>query len=699
MTSQVTGQATGQATGQVSGQVSGRQGRAGAAKGLRRRYHRISARIGTGTAALLMVCAPFLVFLALPPFQIGVWFQSEPVAAGLHGLSALCALSIAVALWGGSRLAMRAIASPLVVIPLALAVWSLLVGAFFHHLPGLSWFGTPQQGEGIAWYLDLAVLTIAGRMAWRLPRIRRWIALAALVALIIGIVICLPGDEKRKWSLYRFQDYFAFHGLFTTAILLTYGRIGKPWHWLGALMVGLLAVIVSGNQTAVLLGLVVPPLALAAVGLLRRRPMWLRGFAVLSVVVMPLIMIAAVSWVGERQPGGSLWSRWLHYHATIDAIGTQPLSALSGRGWGHYADILNVHLPVERINFVGIDGIEADWDAVRNKTHYHSHHFLIEGLLSAGIVGLLLAWAYPAALVLTSPTARLKIVFPMALLMVAVLSAWFQLPGSVPLMALAVAGLGGWSGSGLSRIGGTGARATAAVAAITAAALALSAWFVVSFANRAEPAAYRNQAPPEPIADGEARCAAFLAGDLRGGVHLTELYLDYVAALQKRALAGASLSAREAARLDDYICVVTRTIEDGAVMRLRAAALNARADLAFTVPDSHRLPAVQRIFQAWPRDLALFLERAPKRTDIAWKYFTYALGLGQDERVLAMTERILARRPLDPVGLWYSGLVLIADPARRDDGFARMNRALDHGIDRILPVTDRDRAQVRQAAP
>ena len=48
------------------------------------RFERVVGSIGFGLLCLASGSGLLLVWLALPPFQIGLWFDFEPIIAGLH---------------------------------------------------------------------------------------------------------------------------------------------------------------------------------------------------------------------------------------------------------------------------------------------------------------------------------------------------------------------------------------------------------------------------------------------------------------------------------------------------------------------------------------------------------------------------------------------------------------------------------------
>ena len=53
-----------------------------------------------------------------------------------------------------------------------------------------------------------------------------------------------------------------------------------------------------------------------------------------------------------------------------------------------------------------------------------------------------------------------------------------------------------------------------------------------------------------------------------------------------------------------------------------------------------------------------------------------------------MIKHILRLNPNDPVGLWFKGLSLLNDPSKTEQGINALKRALDNGIERLMPIEE-----------
>ena len=652
-------------------------------------------RVGVLVIWLALAAGLAIVFLALPPFQTGIWIQSEPVGLALHAVAALAALGLALALFGGSRAAGAAIRHPFVFLPGALGLCGLALAPSVD-IPMLSWFGTPELGEGIAGHFDLAVLIAGSLVMRRYRRLRRGLAWIALAGTTGVAALTVHTEARWAWAPFWFYDYLAFYGIFLTVILLGALRSrAMPWR-LAVVAYGFAVVVLSGNRAAIVLALVIVPAVWGSLWLLRRRATVARWLAAAGVAAVPLVMIPAVIHGGGDSGVASLHSRLLHLEVAGDALRHAPSLLINGQGWGRHGDRVNVDLPARSVDFLTDQYVGADWDAVSKQVHFHSHHFLVEALLSVGVLGLLLAWAIPVALPLCCRPERIAEAGAFAALSAALFSLWFQLPGSVPYMALAFAAIArpghGRPAPARARfVGATLALATAVVLTVTAisGARVAATMFEAAHANR----------DTEPLsADALADCGHFLTDSGRGGVHLATLFRSFTVDLAAKMADGRPILVQDVARLRDYICAYRREITGGRPSwRLASVGLIVRSELAFALDDPKLKPVANEFLPDWGTALGDYLARARRRGDMAVPYLSWRLAAGDDDAVVAMASRILAGDRDDPVGLWFSGTVLIATPETAAEGIARMRRALALGLERVMPVDAALKTQIRSA--
>jgi hypothetical protein len=652
-----------------------------------------AARIGVALIAAGTLAAPFVIFFSLPPFHTGIWYKNEPVIAALHGVSAVVSLGLALALLGGVGAARRSLWHPFVLLPAALAGWSVLLLPFVP-IPGLSWYGTPEFGQGIAWYLDQAVLVAGALVAVRVRRLRRplaWTTLAALV-LLTGTMV----HTDRDWVLapFMFYDPLAFYGLFGVALLIALFSPARAAWRVAIAGFGVAVVVVSRNLTAMLLALAAPVLVAGGLWLRRRDPRLLVRLAAIAAVVAPVLTTASVWQVGSGLPESSLWSRMLHLEVAARSLADRPAAALTGRGWGSYGEWQLSHLPLGSFDLVGAEQTGANWDAVRGQIHFQSHNYLAEALLSAGLGGLLLTWVVPVALPLFARRRHVLEAGVLAVLASALLSVWAHDAGAVPYVALAFAALARPVRARPWRRGGLVA---AAVVLAIALAQALSAAVVAVDGAEMQRAAVANRDTEGlagvPLDD----CSGYLGDHGRGGVHLATLYRSFAVDLADKLAAGQQITDPDTARLANYICAVQSRIGDTRSLRLANADLLVTAELVIMLDHPKLAPLAAASAAHWRERLEWYLDRAPVRSDMAVPFLGWAFARGDERAVAAVAARLLAHDADEPVGLWYSGAVMMGDPASAASGLSRMRRALAGGLERVMPVDPAIAGRIRNA--
>jgi hypothetical protein len=191
-----------------------------------------------------------------------------------------------------------------------------------------------------------------------------------------------------------------------------------------------------------------------------------------------------------------------------------------------------------------------------------------------------------------------------------------------------------------------------------------------------------------------AACASPLANHGRGYLHhaniLRRLGSDAVGLLA----AGRTLRDGVVERLGRLLCHAREAAlrPDGLV--LGVTAVGVYSDLAFAEAPPSFLESRHKLLAGWQEALERTLILAPERSDLAVPYFSWLLA-GQSEAALAaLANRLLRLNPDDPVGLWFSGVGLLAQPATAERGMSRMSRAIDKGLEEVMPLDDQIRAQV-----
>jgi len=647
------------------------------------------ALASTGAGGGLLV-----LFLALPPFQFGWWYQSEPVAIGLHAAAAVAALGVILLVLARGRRSVKLVMHPLMLLPAALGFWSALTAAFAP-LPSLSWLGTPELGQGIVWHFDLAVLIAAALHIQRVPRLRRILAWIAVASAAVAAALTLHTQQHWAWAPFWFYDYLAFFGLYLPIIVLA-GLRPRRRVWRHAAVIGGLAiVVVSGNRAAIALVLTAGPAMWLLMQLLRHRPGWMRPAATAAAIVAPLVVAAAVHLAGSRAVDAGVQSRYYHQLTVMRTLAGEPFLLATGQGWGHYAAALIANMPIERVDFFGFDG-RADWDGVRRQVHFHTHNFVTEGLVAAGVVGAALAWLFPAAIARFSARRWRVHCAVLAVLLAGLLAVWFQLPGSVPFAALAAASI---AGPRLPRVVPVPKVPYVVVPLVAVLAVqSYAAYAATSGAVAATLMAEANAAALSGEPGTDDGCEATAPDDGRGDVHLSVALRSFSAALTSKAEDGAPPTAGEVRRLGDLLCAADARLARRSSLRLAVVNLLVTADLAFSLRHPAFEPVRSQALAHWRDHLDAFLAVAPDRTDMAYLHLTWLTERGAHDAIRKLAARLLAHDGNDPVGLWFSGATMLEEPDTASEGLDRLVRSLDAGIGRLMDIDDATERRIREAA-
>ncbi len=664
--------------------------------------------IGTGLFVVVLATAVslFSFVIALPPFRFGIWHQSEPAIAAMHVVAGVAALGLAMMVAGDRRFAVM-IAHPFVIMPLTVAVWALFSG-LFHRFPRMEWFGTPQIGEGMLWFLDIAVFTASAIVISRFRRIR-----LALLSCGLIVVIFIGGvtfyrelvDNHFFFVPFYFPDYTAFYGIFIIPIMVAFGGLrGKGWPIIAvATLVGGVLIYLSTNWAAYMLAFFAAPVAWLILSRIKLTLGRRRALAVFGSALVPLTVTAAVVVFNPDSLSGlptkirylanSVLSRHNLAEIAIKEVKSNPISGLVGNGWGSFSDLLAIHLPVEWTTLWQGKGIVGKtWDSVM-RVDFHSHDYLIEALVGGGIVGVILVLSMTALLPLWCRRRYLPMAAAVAVMTGGVSAFWFQMSISLPLMAMAWGALAG----PFTLPGWLRPNRKAVVSGLAFVGMFLAYWGADSwqFTRRAY---YFQPSMETPLygPEGRKKCPLTFDDRGRGGYHLAYRLRAYTSFVVRLATYkdGADLGQLHIKYLRGLICASEDYLDHGGSFRLMVASLSARADLSI-VPPNPRLDKLRAGFLGnWGQRLDEVLRRAPKRTDLAAAYIMWLINTGRNAEAIALSARIHEQNLNDPVGLWFYGIALLADGQKAKEGLSLMRQGLKAGIERIMPLDDALKKQI-----
>ena len=595
-------------------------------------------------AAVAMGLGLATPFASLPVFAVGFWDQAEPVIIWFHLTAGLCSAAIAFALWQAPAFTAPRLMHPYVLVPMSMGAWSLLL-APWQDFPIQSLFGAPQWGMGGLWFCDVAAFTACALLIKDEAAILRRLAQGAMLALIV-LALIKGGDwygqmagRSTTWLIY----IAAYYGWLALA-----GPLLAPWAGWRLSAAATVLILLAAHSLTITAATALETALILGGARLPLTPARMTG-AVITAALAPLLIVQTLPVLWQIP---SLDDRHLIGRMILRAIGDQPLTWITGQGWGRIQDAFQVWLNVTQQNLWKPDWIFLSSD------YFSSHNWLLDAVHGAGLPAALLQLAGWAAIpVWAAPHRRLAALgFGLALALIS--GMWFQLALSVPLTALALATVAdttrpavwtwpppwqarGWGGLTAAQLG---------------AAMLLTLYGL--HISHVQDSLNRNEAP-------------VLLSDFRGDevtmAHLIRKVLTTPHPAE---------TVRRLTRFEGNRIALTPSLP------LILSGLDVMTQV-FVTRQQPPIPSPQRILQ-WHDWLNRALRLAPDRTDLAIPYFTYALDHQMVPQVQEQSAAMLAHNPADPVGLYYQGICRIL--THQKDALPLLRQAVNNGIGRFMPL-------------
>lgn len=637
---------------------------------------------------------------AAQPFRTGSWLTDEAVVAVMFASGGLCLTGLAGLFFAARGVWQRTVLHPFVLLPLALALWSL-AAAPATDFPMASVLGAPQTGEGALWYGTLAAMIAAAMVLRNRPVIwgglLGWYLILSLVYVLYsldGVIFLREAVHLPPFiddlNFYIFNDFFAFQAV--PLLVLGVEAWRRQWRSLavGLGVAGAAMMAISNNQAGMLLAtvLLVP---FAVWGLLQaRRPerektrldLWLQGLAALTALLLPVLVFMAISHWEAIDAYTSLWSRKILYRVLLPDTLANLKAVLLGHGWGAFG-------PAEARNAVelGIHLVNPEWkDLYRDE--FHSHHYLLESAFAAGLPGLVLALAGPAVLPLLSRARLAPAAAFLGVFLAGLQSFWFQLPASLAFVALATAAVaeGGGSLAHWRRRARSVAPILVPVLAVLGIASLLASADLVAFASRVD--RIRACLPPvQPTA--VSACPAPVPDDPRLsrywlGIFLSEKYEEAVSeASQTRA---AVPSWRE--QIDLLARAALQPSPAPVATSLWISLVNYYSTIAFRSGGDSLGAIGEEELTRWRRAVEAVFESAPRRVDVANTYLSWLIAKDRSAEMAPVVTRMMTIAPDHPVTLWFHGMLKLAseEPRVQQEGALMLRQSLAANVERFMQV-------------
>jgi len=602
---------------------------------------------------IICIAASFWLFImALPPFRIGIWVDSECVLATAHLIFSVLGLCLII-LWSLKR---KLYCSIHTLIFFSFALISLLAtlwanNSTVHHL------GSPLLGEGSVLFCGLSLLSFAIDNSSQKNTIY-WSAVFA--GIIAGILVFLHHPQhglkvNPNWLPYVFGAFLAPIAL---GIYAVGTRLKSKTQQKILLLLSCLLLLLSHNKTAwaaLILSLCIWPII--------KHKQHLQKYICASIPfgMMIGIYVLGTKCVVEKWPiFSSLESRKLALQTYALTWKDNPLKLLSGNGWGYYFENLQKQITKLPVVLFQDNSWKPSWDGV-DRFDFHCMHFGAETLFSIGIIGLILYITLLVSPLSEAPTRKSKIhTFMFVTLFGCVTSTWFTLVCVWPFLIL------GFSIFDRYKI------------IITRAPLTiLWLWISTIFCAYAA-ATYWNTAILYP-ANQKSLFFRFThskklpsAGDIRQSYNYKGFHLGH------------------------FTLSILKKIN-----QTPSRATMNELNLIFKIYDAKTSPLILDVallhglkyFQGssiekqllWDSLASAIQQKAPKRSDLLVQYISELIENNDFTKAKSLISAILSRNPQDPFGFWLEGIFLIHTGATKQ-GKILMEQALQHNIEKWIYI-------------
>ncbi len=673
--------------------------------------HTLYARTGLGLFLL-----QFFIFAgALPPFQYGIWAQTEPVLLALYVGAVLNALWCLYGLKIGALKV--AFASPLWVVLGAWLLWQSLTSLAAVN-PWRSWLGSPELGEGVAFYSVFMLLIMVATALWQVSRYRQRMLIMAAVVIAVHCLLfalCPLGSDGRyivgSWRPSTWAAYVAFMAGY---LWIAFGLMPQRRTRMVsiAVIVGMInALVISHNASAMLLLGAAMTISAIAMGI---RTRCFRRFFYPSRTWRVVAMVACVlplGWVGfsiafpDIEPyaraipslsflydkNGSLGSRVSMNRMAVEALSHEPRLWLVGNGWGAFSDITFAYALISGVHLFS-NGVMNPNSELINGYAYHSHNEPLEVLLSVGLVGMMLWLLIPIVAIGSIPRRCFWWCVPMLVGLVWVSNVWFELAQCLPFKVLAMAAI-----ASVPRSDGKTWRVPVKALSLGVMCIVLIAgwagvqyWHFMRYEMQLRDAAHA--LPYEDYTQEWVEQDIRLGGDrLRNSA---EFFSSWIMLKDKNQrlddndrgwyarFIEAARHASESPLVVGYTLTLEMKLYYRAVMGITAPAFN---PLKASIMSDMYLALLRLTMKAPQRDDLT----APILMDLA--LFT----ADQPQRQIDLLNELLSIAPNNRGALWVLGGLLRHVSGREAEGLDMQRKAASLGVERVYPVTDAELAALK----
>ena len=395
----------------------------------------------------LCVLSTWVLVGAIPFFSLdGMYGQVDTQILFLHSFcSCLCFLQVIKFIFYKNEI--NKLHNILVIIPILLAVLGIL-SAIFNNIPLTTLAGSPQIGQGVFWYLDLAIMIVAFSGVLSNKKFRIIILVNLIILTTVATIFTInPFWKNLPISFFYFNDYLCFYGVLTFIILTTvtsnkflifvsYTCLGFYLYkldndaaiilWICAFILGIFLTILDSIRLNELIK--------------KFKLIISSNFAFTTYICLLSIIILSLSFIFWKGTGPL--SLEASTNPLVSAVVRGKIAEISmlslldvktfflGSGWGRVHELL----------LTNMNAWQYDQLTVGFNLHFHTHNELFEHFVSLGILGLILFVIFTYKLFEASNI--ISIYTKIGWLVFFLISCfWFFWAGTLPLIAVGIASL------------------------------------------------------------------------------------------------------------------------------------------------------------------------------------------------------------------------------------------------------------------
>lgn len=407
----------------------------------------------------LCLMFPWVFVFALPPLQIGRWFDTEGVAFALSSLGAVGAFLL-ICIGSNSLYSIESKFEWKNVLKITFVQnYSLLIGvvgltgASIITLPftldyQLSWFGHPEQMTGVWLWLSISMIMICFLWLRQNDHNKKYlksIRVSTEMACFVQIALVLfahptYANASGDWTLYHFTSHLGWVG--ASLFILSISHAGK----LSTLMklMGIFALILSQNKIAIG-ALILGPIAYM---IIQKYSQFNKRWRVLLYVLLasPMLLFVTEYMAFSWNIFSSLSSRFISIKVLwADFVHAPLINKIAGMGWGQMSDSILRQLESLR----SASPQEASWEAI-GRFDASSLNQTVDALGAVGLFGALFCLIIPlspflmAKKMVNSKKAGAKqefdkgLFFTACLIIILLHHGWFMMLSVFPLFISAV---------------------------------------------------------------------------------------------------------------------------------------------------------------------------------------------------------------------------------------------------------------------